>query len=174
MEPARIEGHGPSGQGRLWLVPGQWALSLFKSAPLPENAYIEAVLWGDRRQSGPFVGVDQRGYSARIEVRNGFAAATISGTISNLDAKATVRPLVRAIAEPADGYGLDTSLPVGAIGDFHSNNLPPGTYVVYALSPRGRESDLYDPAVQARYANYAKRISLAPGETVRVELEAIP
>jgi hypothetical protein len=117
--------------------------------------------------------VNSQGFSARIEVRVGFAVGTVSGKVSGWDEDGPLLPLIRVLAEPADGYGLDTTLVVGPQGEFRSDDLPPGTYDLYAVSAVARELDFRDPAVQARYANYAKRITLAPGEAVRVDLEAI-
>jgi hypothetical protein len=170
-----IAGRGLAGHGRLPLPPGEWALRLYKSDPLPDKAYIQEVLVGGRPQLGPFVTVTSRGYSSRIEVRIGFATPRLTGRVTPFDPRDPLRPLVRAVADPAGGYSQDASLVVREGGEFDSGSeLGPGTYLVYAVSPAARDLDFSDPALRARYAHYGKRVVLEPNGSHRVDLEAIP
>jgi hypothetical protein len=172
--PYVLQGAGAAGHGELFLPPGESELRLFVRPPLPQSAYIEEVRIAGRPQPGPYATVSREGRAPAIEVRIGFATAKLSGKVSGFDPNEFPRPLVRAIAQPPDGYGRDTPLIVEDGGAIRETELQPGTYLLFAVSGLARDLDFADPGVQARYANYGKRVTLAPGESVRVELEAIP
>jgi hypothetical protein len=169
-----VQGRGTTATTRMALPPGQWALRLNEQPPLPRSVYIEQVIWGGRPQRGPFMGVSRQGFSARVEVRIGFAAPTLTGTVSGGDPAGRLAPLVRVQPEPPDGYGHETTLVVASDRSFSTEELSPGTYTVFAVLPSARDLDFSDPEVRARYANHGKRVVLEPGGSHRVELEAIP
>ncbi len=171
-----IRGGNTGGRGEVGLPPGASYLQIYPRDPLPRSAYIEEILVLGRPQPGPVVMTSPQGRTPPVLIRVGFAAANLSGMVSGGDADTFPPPAVRAIAQPADGYGLDRLIRVGENGEFatgESNALRPGTYLLYAISGNARHLDFSDPAVQSRYASYSKRIELEPGGNARVELEAI-
>lgn len=173
---ARIEGQGAAARGRIGLAPGEWALEV----RMPGRGYVEQVLVAGRPQAGPFVTVSREGFAPPVEIRIGSATAKLSGKVNGLPGfdpeRHRRRAFVFALPDPPDGYARREEAPELRGGQFEFPALAPGDYVLFALPPGGTEFPLDpgDPEVQSRYAGYGKRVAVKPGDSLRVELEAIP
>ena len=175
-----IEGKGASAAGRLALHPGMWALDVYGPEVQDGKAYIERISLAGQPQRSPFVRVNARGSAPPIEIRVGFATGAIAGTVSGMPpfepGQHRTRGFVHAVPDPGDGYGSRLEVTTRRNSEFEISRAAPGGYILFAVGPNAGEPrlDFADPAVQARYASYAKRVRLESGETVHVELEAIP
>ena len=177
---AMISGKGLSASGTLPLTPGEWALDFGGPGDLGGKVYMEQILVAGQPRRSPFVRVSQGGRVSPIEIRVGFATGKITGKVTGMPSfepgHDRSRGFIYAIPDPGDGYTKRLEGVPIRHGEFEILQAPPGGYILFAVGPNAGEPRLQfdDPAVQARYANYAKRVTLEPNETVRVELEAIP
>lgn len=152
------------------VYPGRYTIEF---GSLPANAYPKAVRIGgvDVLARGLDVGTTP----VMLEVVLGINAPSVSGTITDSEAKPLGDVLVALVpeGERRSQYHLYATATTGAAGSFNFSGLTPGDYKVIAV-PKERTDLIYNPALLAQVEGRGTSVRLAEGKSETVTLKYTP
>lgn len=151
------------------LAPGDYRVQLRD----PNGGYLRAISIDGRVLERPEITVAPGVSLSGIKLHVAFDGATVAGTAKYpSETGLAARGWIMAIPEPGSSPYADREM-MGMGREFRRPGIAPGRYALYAL-PRLDAFDLDDPEVRRALEPYAKKVTLAKGETATVELTYIP
>lgn len=138
------------------------------------GAYLKSVrVNGETSEGGAFH--IQAGATADLELTFAFDSARVRGVVTGVDGQALPGAVVTVtqlplIAERPNGPRSANSNPEGI---FHLDSLAPGEYLIQAWEDI-EDGAQFDPETQSRAAQWARRVTLSPGEQAELDLIAAP
>ena len=148
------------------VAPGRYAV-----LPSPTYGYVSRITSGGVDLLQGSLVVDNSGSPEPIDVTIRDDSATLSGKLQTGDATAQNRSFVLLIAEGND-RPVQTAFAFNSLV-YSLNNIPPGTYRLFALSNAARELPYRDPQAMLPWLRQGKLITLAPGEKASADAPLI-
>lgn len=172
------------GQTRTTAPAGGGAFELEKTPPgdylvrvRARGGYLRAVSLGGRPLAAPEIMVPGDAPLAGLKLHIAFDGATIDGTVKTSSGDEELQALGRFVAVIPEGESQERReqlrFPVQPDGRFHAEGIAPGRYTLYAEGQPGT-LDVGDPETQRALERYAKKVTLAKGEKLTVELTCSP
>ncbi len=140
---------------------------------LPQGLWLKSVQSGGTEVID--TGLDlSSGASGPIEIVLGVGTGTLTGTVTDSKQQPAPGIFVTLIPDPLreQRFDLLRTVPSNQTGQFTLNNIPPGEYKLYAWDTSD-QSSVTDPEFIKPYETRAKRITIKPGGSEQVTLNAI-
>jgi hypothetical protein len=150
------------------VAPGSYRVQVRSS----DDGYLRAISLGGRVLEQPEITVAPDTPLSGLELHVAFDGGTVEGTVKySSGTEPPARFWVVIVPEPGTSPYAEREMIGGGDGqdNFHKAGLIPGSYSLYAVPP-GNAFDLDDPAVRHALEPFSKKVTLAKGETVTVEL----
>jgi hypothetical protein len=136
--------------------------------------YLRAISLDGRELERPEITVGPDVSLSGLKLHIAFDGGTIVGTVKYPDGTIPqARIFVQVMPEPGASPYAEREVLLMEAGEFRRAGIVPGRYALYAL-PRSDAFDLDDAEVRRALEPYAKRVTVAKGETATVELTYIP
>ena len=140
---------------------------------LPQGLWLKSIQSGGNEITDS--GLDlSSGASGPIEIILGVGTGTLTGTVMDAKQQPAGGIFVTLMPDPLKEHRFDLfrSVPSNQNGQFTLTNLPPGEYKLYAWDTNEPPAFM-DPAITKPYETRAKRITIKPGSSEQVTLNAI-
>jgi len=152
--------------------PGRYRLEM---NGLAAGAYLKALRAGGQALANSEIVISQEAGVSGLEAVVAFDGATLTGRVrSGSSDNGQVQAGVFLIPQPNQtGSQFPKTAETTPDGSFSLGSVVPGSYTLYAL-PANTTVQIFDPAVQAALARYARQFKLGPQETVTAEISLTP
>ena len=148
------------------LLPGSYRLRAQSSG----QWYIRSATLGGTDLLAQELAVDEGGSALPLRLVVSDQTGTVKATVKAADRPAVAWVYLLATTPTVTPIITSKSSDAGVLSRSY---VPPGDYRVVALEARS-SLNLNDPDATAKFASYFKAITVAAGETVNVDLDAVP
>ncbi|MEX2301343.1 MAG: carboxypeptidase regulatory-like domain-containing protein [Bryobacterales bacterium] len=151
------------------LTPGEYRVRL----RAPDGGYLRAISIDGRPLDQPEITMAPGAPLSGLKFHVAYDGATVEGAVKYPAEGEPDRVWILLLPEPGSSTYAERELIAAREGSFRVSGIFPGRYSLYAL-PRQDAYDMDDAAVLRTLERFARKVTLAAGETVSVELPYIP